>query len=141
MEELLVLALLLDEDMVTEEAYHKRLDELFLNDAENDDLLYLEWETNIKKAILYIRTRVDGRVLDEERFERILMSQLKGYYNNGVDIKDFADRMYHVWGNLPGTLQNREPFFTLSYADDPLSWGDEEQTRSIYENLLNDDKN
>ncbi len=48
MEELLVYAILLYEGFVTENEYSKRLDELFLSDSENDDLLYLEWETDIK---------------------------------------------------------------------------------------------
>lgn len=83
MEELLVYAIMLSEELISENEYNKRLDELFLNDPENDDLLYLEWES------------------------------------------------------LPGSIQNIEPFWALSYADDPLSWGDEEQTRKIYEHMLN----
>lgn len=54
MEELLVYAILLYEELVTENEYNKRLDELFLNNPENDDFLYLEWETDIKKAIISI---------------------------------------------------------------------------------------
>lgn len=53
MEELLVYAILLYEELVTETDYNKRLDELFLNNPENDDFLYLEWETDIKKAFIY----------------------------------------------------------------------------------------
>ncbi len=45
MEELLVYAILLGEGLVTENEYNKRLDELFLSNPENDDFLYLEWET------------------------------------------------------------------------------------------------
>ena len=77
MEELLVYAILLYEGFVTENEYSKRLDELFLSDSENDDLLYLEWETDIKKAIIYIRAHIDCNHLDFERFGRILMSKLK----------------------------------------------------------------
>lgn len=51
MEELLVYAILLYEELVTETDYNKRLDELFLNHPENDDFLYLEWETDIKKLL------------------------------------------------------------------------------------------
>ena len=46
MEELLVYVLLLYEELVTESEYRKRLDELFISNPENDDLLYLEWETD-----------------------------------------------------------------------------------------------
>ena len=137
MEELLVYIILLYEKLVTEDEYNKRLDELFLNIPENDDLLYLEWETDIKKAIIYVRTHIDYNHLDTEQFGRILMSRLKAVYVNCPDIKRFEGRMYSLWESLPGNIQNIEPFWTLSYADDPLSWGDEEQTRNIYEHMLN----
>lgn len=39
----------------------------------------------------------------------------------------FASRMYSLWKNLPSNIQNQQPFFTLCYADDPLSWGDEKE--------------
>lgn len=141
MEELFVYAILLYEGFVTEHEYNKRLDELFLSDPENDDLLYLEWETNIKKSIIYIKTNVDYKKLDLEQFGRILMSKLKSVYVNCSDIRYFASRMYSLWKSLPGDIQNVEPFWILSYADDPLSWGDEEQTRNIYEHMLNYYKN
>ena len=96
MEELFVYAILLYEGFVTEHEYNKRLDELFLSDPENDDLLYLEWETNIKKAIIYIKTNVDYKKLDLEQFGRILMSKLKRVYVNCSDIRYFASRMYSL---------------------------------------------
>lgn len=136
MEELLVDAILLYEGFVTENEYSKRLDELFLNDSENDDLLYLEWETDIKKAIIYIRTHIDYNHLELERFGRILMSKLKVVYINCSDIKYYASRMYSLWKSLPRNIQDTEPFWMLCYGDDPLSWGDEEQTRNIYEHML-----
>ncbi len=136
MEELLVYAILLDEGLVTENEYSKRLDELFLNDCENDDLLYLEWETDIKKAIIYIRTHINYSHLDFERFGRLLMRKCKMAYLNCSDIKCFASQMYRVWESLPGNIRDIEPFWTLCYADEPLSWGDEKQTRDIYEYVL-----
>lgn len=136
MEELLVYAILLYEELVTEDEYSKRLDELFLSDPRNDDLLYLEWETDIKKAIIYIRTHTDYNNLDLEKFGRTLMNKLKTVYVNCSDIKCFAGHMYRLWESLPGNIQDTEPFWTLCYADDPLSWGDEAQTRNIYEHML-----
>lgn len=141
MEELLVYAILLYEELVTENEYNKRLDELFLNNPENDDFLYLEWETDIKKAIIYVRTHIDYKNLDLEQFGRILMSKLEVIYVNCSDIKYFANRMFGLWESLPGSIQNIEPFWTLCYADDPLSWGDEKQTRNIYEHMLSYYKN
>lgn len=140
MEELLVYALLLCQKLVTETEYNKRLDEMFLNTPENNDLfndlLNLEYETDIKKAIVYIRTHINYNNMDIDLFGKILMSKLKEVYKNCSDIREFAYRMYSLWESLPGNLQNIEPFCTLSYADDPLSWGDEEQTRNIYERML-----
>ena len=136
MEELFVYAILLYEELITENEYNKWLDELFLNTPENDDLLYLEGETDIKKAIIYVRTHIDYQNLDLEWFGRILMSKLERIYVNCSDIKYFADRMYSLWESLPGNIQNIEPFWALCYADEPLSWGDEKQTRNIYENML-----
>ena len=137
MEELLVYAILLYEGLVTENEYNKRLDELFLSTPENDHLLYLEWETDISKAIIYVRTHIDYKNLDYEQFGRILMGKLQTVYVNCPNIKCFASRMYSLWESLPGNIQDIEPFWTLCYADDPLSWGEEEQTRTIYEHMLN----
>ncbi len=136
MEELLVFAFLLNEEIVTIDEYNKRLHELFLANLENDGLLYLEWETDIKKAITYIRMHVDYDALDYGQFGRILMGKLKVCYKNCPDIKSFANHMYHLWESLPGNIQEKEPFFILCYADDSLSWGDEKQTRNIYEHML-----
>ncbi len=136
MEELLVYMILFYEGFVTEIEYHKRLDELFLTTPEDDDLLYLEWETDIGKAIIYVRTHIDYKNLDMEQFGRILMNKLNVVYKNCPDIKYFASQMYRLWESLPGNIQNIEPFWTLCYADDPLAWGDEKQTRDIYEHML-----
>lgn len=133
----MVYAILLYEELVTEDEYNKRLDELFLSTPEDDDLLYLEWETDIQKAIIYIRTHIDYNNLDLEQFGRILMSKLKAVQLKCSDIKRFATHGHSLWESLPGNIQNIEPFWALNYADDPLSWGDEEQTRNIYEHMLN----
>lgn len=137
MEDLLVFALLLCEEIVTENEYRKELDKLFLTNPENADLLCLEWETDIKKSITYIRSHIDYDAFDYELFGIILMKKLKVYYECYSDITDFACKMYHLWENLPWQIQDKEPFWAMSYADDALSWGDEEQTRNIYENMMN----
>lgn len=59
-----------------------------------------------------------------------------GYEKCHCNIHEFAGRMYKLWKSLPDCLRYIEPFHTLSYADDPLSWGDEKQTREIYEELF-----
>ena len=60
MEELLAYAILLYEDIVTEEEYQERLDALFLERPDDRTLLDLECETDIQEAVIYIRTQLDG---------------------------------------------------------------------------------
>ncbi len=55
------------------------------------------------------------------------------YKTNTLDIREFADRCYKMWTVLPKDISMQEPFHTLSYADDCLSYGDEKQTRELYE--------
>lgn len=136
-EELLVYAILFHEEMVvSEELYLKKLDSLFLENPEDESLLTLEWETDMKQAMVYIRAQFDYRHLNHEKFGRILMGRLREYYDDCRDIRYFAGKMYSLWECLPGCVQEEEPFWTLCYADDPLSWGDEGQTRFLYEKML-----
>ena len=140
MEELLVDAIMLSQKLAEESEYHKKLDELFLSSSESDDfyndLLYLEWEKDIKSAVLYVRAHIDCNRLDTDLFGKILMRKLNRVYQNFTDIREFAHQMDKLWTVLPESLQNTEPFLTLSYADEPLSWGDEEQSRDLYERML-----
>ncbi|MBQ7774455.1 MAG: hypothetical protein IJ379_00905 [Lachnospiraceae bacterium] len=78
---------------------------------------------------------IDYNALDCDKFGRELFRLLKPVYEK-MDIHEFGDAMYLLWEGLAGNLQNKEPFWTLSYADDPLSWGDVEQTRKQYEEML-----
>ena len=137
MEELLVYALLLYEGIELEENYHKRLDEMFLESPTDETLLDLEFiSNNIKESIVYIRTHFKYDNFEHNVFGKILMEKLKDYYFS-TEIKMFADKMYSLWESLPGNIQNEQPFFTLCYADEPISWGDETQTRELYEAMLN----
>lgn len=137
MEELFVYALLLDNEMITADEYKNYLDKMFLENLENDTLLHLEWEMNIKKSLAYIRECIDYKTFDSILFGKCLMAKIDKYYRKyDFNIKYFANKMYDLWKNLPDNIQYQEPFWSLSYADEPLSWGDEKQTRAIYENII-----
>ncbi len=138
MEELLAYAILLYEDIVTEEEYQERLDALFLERPDDRTLLDLECETDIQEAAIYIRTRADyGYIgLHPETFGRVLMEKLRDYYTRYTDLRRFGSKMYSLWESLPGNLQNMEPFWSLCYADAFPHWNDEAQTRSFFEILL-----
>ncbi len=59
-----------------------------------EELLCLEWETDMKKAMIYMKTHIDYNNFDLGLFGKILMSRLEAIYTNCTDIKWFADRMY-----------------------------------------------
>lgn len=66
---------MLDEGLVTEKECNKRLDKLFPNNPENDDFLYLEWETDIKKAIIYVRTHINYKNFGLYAMPRTLLQE------------------------------------------------------------------
>ena len=138
MEELLAYAYLWCEGFDLAEEYEEKLHELFLKDtAYSEDLLTLEGLCGkVKESVSYIRTHINHSCLDREKFGKTLMDLLKPFYQN-VDIEQFGQRMYFLWEDLPRNLQEEEPFSVMCYADDPLSWGDEKQTRELYEKMLN----
>ena len=137
MEELFVYLILFGEQIITYDLYQKKLDLLFLENPNNEVLLNLEWETDIKRALIYARANMDYQNFNYKIFGKILMSNLKEYYDNCQDINIFANKMYSLWTSLPSYIQNEEPFWTLSYADDSLTYADEEQVCFLYKKILN----
>lgn len=137
MEELLTYAILAYQEIITKESFQNKIDELFLADCENEILLNLECENNVKKQMLYIKENIDYDSFNYNKFGKILMCLIKEYYINCSNIEEFALHMYSLWESIPGNIQDKEPFKILSYADDPLSWGDKEQSKEIYKYMLN----
>lgn len=137
MEEILVYLILSYEKIITFDLYQKKLDLIFMENPNNEILLNLEWETDIERAFVYTKQNIDYQNFNFEIFGKILMGNLKEYYNNCQDINIFANKMYSLWKSLPNCIQNKEPFYTLSYADDPLAYGAGEQVYFLYEKILN----
>lgn len=140
MEELLAYVYLYREGLMTETECRAKLDELFLRDPENELLLELEWNfQGIKETACRVWAYWGARAKEfsADAFGRVLMARLKDlYHQEGTDIHWFAGRMYDLWEGLPPWLQNDQPFWAMCYGDDPLSWGDEAQTRQIYEAMM-----
>lgn len=134
-EELLVYALLLDIGITSDSEYSEYLDALFMKMPDNYLLLELEWHfSDIQKSISIIRNHCNERCIDYDVFGRFLFLKLEQlYFQNRMDIQTFGAKSYAIWQQLPPAIDQTEPFWTLSYADDPLSWGDEKQTRELYE--------
>ena len=121
--------------------YSKTLDEMFLADVNNDLLLELEscssYDYDTAFDILQRFWKYECKNFSVDVFGRCLTEDLKMVYQSeAFHIEDFGRKCYLILKQLPYELYIAEPFRILSYADDPLSWGDEEQTRKLYEEFF-----
>ena len=121
-----------------ENRYNNLLDEKFLNNPDNDLYLDLEsysfdLEKNMERFKLYWNYECGH--LDPDLFGARLFAGLKVIYDaNSFEISTFGNLCCRLWHLLPNYLIEVQPFHLLIYADEPLSWGDEKQTREIFEN-------
>lgn len=135
-ERLLSYAILLNCELMTLNKYNDYLNEIFLQHPDNDLLLELQWSSNDnKKTIVTIYEYSNKAEIDYDVFGKFFFNELKLAYNE-MNINIFSEKAYSAWNLLPENIKEIEPFVTLCYADDPLSWGDENQTRELYENTF-----
>ena len=137
-EQLLSCATLLSVGLISANEYNNILDKLFLEMPEDPLLLDLEFvSSDINKTVSIIQRYCAEHPVNYDVFGRYIISRLRqAYYNYGIDIIGFTLKAYALWGALPSAIAFNEPFRTLSYADDPLSWGDDKQTRELYEEMF-----
>jgi len=123
--------------IISAEEYNEYLDALFLEDMENELLLDLEiasYDFEETKALLIDYVYYTGHSINYTAFGKALFGVVeKAYRSNAVEIEEFGRRAYSVWRLLSEDIWYDEPFLTLNYADDCLSYGDEAQTRGLYE--------
>lgn len=116
--------------------YAAELDRLFLKDPENDFLLELENLGN-DRAAAWARLGWIADRLNIDLFGKELFAALEKVYKaDAFPLTEFGRRCYELWRALPYhpyQYEHIEPFSTLTYADDPLSYGDEGQSRDLYE--------
>jgi len=117
--------------------YNVHLDMKFSESPNDDVLLGLEeCSDNYKDTFARLNRyfEYETNSFDYYIFGKTLFEGLKiAYKSEDYNIFEFASKCYKLWKLLPKDLSNEEPFFILCYADDPLSWGDEKQTRTLYE--------
>ncbi len=116
--------------------YVSELDRLFLENPEDDLLLKLE-ELDYDRAAAWARLGWLADRLNIDVFGKELFAALeKVYRENRFPLAEFGSRCYELWRALPYhpyQYEHIKPFDTLTYADDPLSYGDEGQSRDLYE--------
>ena len=137
MEELYAELLLWYIGLQTSDKYNTLLDEKFLKNIENE--VYLELEgcsSHLLNSMGRFKRYWDYECSEFncDLFGKQLFEGLKLIYEmNCLEISEYGKRCYKLWQMLPDSINQIEPFHTLLYADDPLSWGDETQTRELYE--------
>ena len=135
---LLSYAILLYVGLVSDAEYKEILDTYFLKHPDNALLIELEWRTfDIEGTIKIIFDYCLENNVNYDTFGCFFISKLEEiYYQDDMDIQRFGSKMYSIWNLLPSEIDNKEPFWTLCYADDSLSWGDEKQTRELYQKMF-----
>jgi len=117
--------------------YNNHLDKMFLKAPDDEVLLELEESSSdYKKTFARLKRYFDYETnsFDSVKFGKVLFNGLEDAYKTDMfNIAEFGKRCYDIWKLLPNFLSEDQPFWTLSYADDPLSWGDEEQSRALFE--------
>ncbi len=120
-----------------ETEYSKELDAQFLLNNQNQDFLYLETESNTKNAMLYILEHFSVSLDSKDAFGKYLMKMLKRFYQP-ESLTDFMSKLHKMWysASFPDSISKEEPFHAMSYVEEPLSWRDVEQCKSICESML-----
>lgn len=129
----------MEAELLSISEYRNHLDALFISQPDNDLLLKLEWcSSDILASSQLIFDYFKDSKIDVDAFGSCLMQGIKKYYvQNEVCLKVFNSRVLSIWAKLPSDIHRLEPFWSMSYAGEPLSWGDTKQSRSIYEKMIN----
>ncbi|MBD5128705.1 MAG: hypothetical protein HDT43_02085 [Ruminococcaceae bacterium] len=121
--------------------YYTELDRLFLENPEDDFLLELEGLGDNRAEAWERLGRFGESVLNIDIFGKELFAALEKVYNANIfPLAEFGKRCYKLWCALPYEpflYEHTEPFCILTYADDPLSYGEEGQSRDYYEAAFN----
>lgn len=136
MEEILALGMLIDWNDTAEKLYNKKLDELFVKNPDNPELLQLELICgNIEESTIYITNHINFKNINIETFEKSLVYYLKILYDS-MNIELFAELSYKLWLRLPADISEKSPFSILNYMDDYVSIGFTDLARKNYEKLF-----
>ncbi len=120
--------------------YESLLNEVFLSDPDNNFLLRLqEHSSNLldTRGLFSHYLEYENKDFKHDVFGKSLFEGLELVYKSAsFSIKVFDRKCYQLWTDLPSEIIQVEPFWTLSYAGECLTWNDEEQTKKLYENAF-----
>ena len=125
----------LDAEKIYADEYANALDAVLEKHPDNRFLRELECIDGAEQSAEFILSECEHAIVSPDDFGKGFLQLLRSVYQD-TELSAFSKSMYELWGKLPDGVMNIEPFITLNYADDPLSYGDEAQTRRIYERLF-----
>ena len=119
------------------ESYADALHSSFRDRPESPTLFALEEafpDTGRSLSLLEAVCTAEGSGFSQAAFAKALFTGLRAVYTeNHFALPSFGQKCYVLWKALPSSLRDQEPFLTLSYAQDSLSWGDETAMRAHLE--------
>lgn len=137
MEHLYACCLLWALGFTNSESYTDALHASFRNRPESSALFALEEsfpDAGRSLSLLEAACTAGGSGFSQAAFAKALFSDLRAVYNENLfPLPFFGRKCYALWQALPPFLRHEEPFLTLSYVQDSLSWGDEDGMRAHLE--------
>lgn len=134
MEKLAALCCLWAFGLSDKDDYAAELDRLFLESSEDDFLLELEnLDGDYRAAWSQISPHIGSDVTIDGFGKELFAALEKIYVENRFPLAEFGRICNALWRFLPSEFNTNEPFNSLIYADEPLSWGDEKQARELYQ--------
>ena len=140
MEKLIALGLLYFVGFDVWDDFSAQADKLFLGAPDNEDLIYIEFASDKKDAVIHAvslinKTNTVTGVLqiDTSAFGEELMAALEAEFNkNEISLPAYSERTMEIWRCFPLEIAYKEPFISLDYAGDPLGYGDEKRCRGLF---------
>ena len=116
--------------------FQNKLDELYMNNK--DDLELLELEGMDKKdAILHTLSLINNKI-DLNIFGRFLMEELKKIYKECNDLFSFTWKLFELSSHIPNTnIRFEQPFNVLDIANDELGIYGEDKCKELLEYAFN----
>ena len=138
MEELIALAALYIVGFDTWDTFLSRIDELYMKDPYDGELIYIESLTSKKDIIIHTSSLKDSDNIDINAYVDALMRYLSAeYYKSETNLSDFSGKAYKIWsGWMPFDVSIKEPYYLLCWADDLLPLGYEKNCRELYEKVF-----
>lgn len=137
-ETLLACILLVDAGFIDKSEYIKHLDGLFLETSDDDLLLELERQiSDYQKSKKMIVGYFSENKIDYSIFGKYLLEKLRNrYLLHDLSLELFSSKLLNIWGNLSMDISTKQPFWSMSYIGEPLTWGDVKQTRELCEKMF-----